>query len=206
MPIVCMTAVPNYIFFSRSTLSFLIPMSFVTHALDLPWMPFPSLSVWWCPTHSSRDSSRGYSVKASQNYPKSIHHRFFLCVVSCSFIIILKFHTYFFLLFYVFQMTFCLVFNYQCIPIISNKKKVDFRCPPFKAQWIMDNFVFELDSKVFITYFYYIALLKEYSICGQTKFWLWYSRLTGKQWTEKLKNFKWNSSSQQNFLKKWNQG
>lgn len=88
-------AIPKYLCFSGSTLSYLISRLFITHALDLPSMSFPISFAWWDPNHFSRASSKASSVKASQTTQKSIHHQFFLCIVSCALIVIFKFYIFF---------------------------------------------------------------------------------------------------------------
>lgn len=69
--------------------------------------------------------------------------------------------------------------SYQCIPSISDKKRIS--NATLLRQWSVGDFVLNQLQSVYHILFT-IAQLKEYGIYGQyqTQHWSWYSQLIGK--------------------------
>ena len=86
----------------------------------------------------------------------------------------------------------------------EKKRKVDFECRVFKAEWSVNYFVTELDDKALCLLCNdTIAVLRvQYLASLRVKASKQYSQLNGKQRSEKLETLKRNISSQCNCLTK----
>jgi hypothetical protein len=86
----------------------------------------------------------------------------------------------------------------------EKKRKVDFECHAFKAEWSANYFIEFNDKALCLLCSDTVAVLKEYNIRRHyhTKHSTQYSQLTRKQRSEKFESLKRNPSSQRNFFTK----